>query len=553
MIAIGCEVYVHIPKQKRYSKLSERAKKELLVGYALNGRGYRVWMPKKQQIQESRDCVFIEMTTERGSNAREQLKDITDIQHGELTIEDDIDDTIINSSHEGQDSDTEKEIQSEANPNESVQDEEAVPEEEAQKKKRGKPKKDPTRVQPEKVRKHEMILRSTGSNFIDAPQLNVMKNSEEDPSCYQEVITSTESTQWLEAMTEELNLLKGHGSWELVKPPPDVTPIKCKWVYKRKTTNNAQRYKARLVAKGFTQRKGIDYEEIYAPVSGFDTIRLLIAVSVEKNWYIDQYDVKSAYLHSDLKEVIYMEQPEGFEETGQEGLVCKLKKSIYGLKQSGRCWNDHLDNTLTNIGFIRNKVDPCVYEINTEHGRAILTVYVDNMLTMAETEETRMKVRMLLKSCFEIKHVGEISQMLGVKIEKERDNRITLSQEKYIDQLVDKFGLEEAKGISTPMETKPTYLEEDDAEDNANFPYRELIGGLLYLLQRTRPDIAFAVAKLAQFCLCFNRHHWNAAKRVLRYVKETRNYQITYQTTGKPLVAFSDADWATCKKDRELC
>lgn len=137
-------------------------------------------------------------------------------------------------------------------------------------------------MQPEKVRRHEMILRSTESNHVDTPQINVMKNGEEDPSCYQEAITSAESTQWLEAMIEEFNSLKGHGCWELVEPPPNVSLIKCKWVYRKKSADNAQRYKARLVAKGFTQKMGIDYDEIYAPVSGFDTIRLLIAVSVEK-------------------------------------------------------------------------------------------------------------------------------------------------------------------------------------------------------------------------------------------------------------------------------
>lgn len=141
--------------------------------------------------------------------------------------------------------------------------------------------------------------------------------------------------------------------------------------------------------------------------------------------------------------------------------------------------------------------------------------------------------------------------MLAVKFERRQNGSITLSQEEYIDQLLDRFGLQDAKGAITPMEIKPSFFFEDGTDDCVDLPYRELIGGLLYLAQRTRPDISFSVAKLAQFCSKFNGNHWNAAKRVLRYVKETKNYRITYQATGQPLTAYSDADWASCTKDRK--
>ena len=242
-----------------------------------------------------------------------------------------------------------------------------------------------------------------------------------------------------------------------------------------------------------------------------------------------------------------MEQPEGFEQ-GKGNLVCKLKKSLYGLKQSGRCWNDHLNESLKSMGFIRNETDPCVYQLNTNDCRAIIIVYVDDMLVMTENKAAKNKVKALLSSGLEVKYIGEVSQMLGVKFERETSGCITLSQKDYIDKLLTQFGLEDAKGAKTPMEAKPCLDEDKELEDT---PYRELIGGLLYLSLRTRPDITFAVTKLAQYSSNYNRSHWNSAKRILRYLKDTRDYKLSYRPTGQKLSAFADADWATSNEDRK--
>lgn len=278
---------------------------------------------------------------------------------------------------------------------------------------------------------------------------------------------------------------------------------------------------------------------------------MLTAFAVQKNWRLDQYDVKSAYLHSDLKENIYIRQPKGFERKGCEKLYCKLKKSIYGLKQSGRCWNEHLDKELKKAGFNRNGVDPCVYEMNTDCGRAILVVYVDDILVISENSTMQQKVRRELESHFETKYLGPISKLLGVKFNHLKDGSVALSQGEYIDTLLKRFGLQEAKKVSTPMEERPSFLDESDKEPRSReLPFRELIGGLLYLSQRTRPDIAFAVGKLAQYCSNFNEQHWNAAKRILRYLKGTKDNAINYSHSNEPLMAYSDADWAsdTCNR-----
>ena len=249
------------------------------------------------------------------------------------------------------------------------------------------------RVTPQRY--HPMELRGNNNaksefednNRVRNVQSNLIKNTtSEEPRSYEEAIKSADANEWLEAMNEEMESLRRHNVWEFEELPPGVTPVDCRWVFKKKdieSSDGIKRFKARLVAKGFTQEKGIDYEQIYTPVSGFDTIRLLTALAVRNDWQLEQYDIKSAYLHSDLKEKTYMKQPKGFEKEGSGKLYCKLKKSICGLKQSGRCWNEHLDKKLKEAGFKRNVVDPCIYELRHNWGLAILAVYVD--CTRAQT------------------------------------------------------------------------------------------------------------------------------------------------------------------------
>lgn len=381
-------------------------------------------------------------------------------------------------------------------------------------------------------------------------QLNIVKDGDpEELKSYEEAIRSKDANRWLEAMNEEMESLQRHNVWELEELRPGAIPVNCRSAFKKKIIESAggiEKFKARLVAKGFTQKRGIDYEDVYTPVSGFEIIRLLTALAVQKNWRLDQYDVKSAYLHSDLKENIYMWQPKRFERKGCEKLYCKLKKSIYGLKQSGRCWNEHLDKELKKAGFNRNGVDPCVYEMNTDCGRAILAVYVDDIFVISENLTMQQKVRRKLESRFESKYLGPTSNLLGVKFNQLKDGSVTLSQSEYIDSLLNRFGLQDAKEASTPMEERPSFLDHSDKEpQRTELPFRELIGGLLYLSQRTRPDIAFAVGKLAQYCSNFNEQHWNAAKRILRYLKGTKDNAINYKQLNEPLMAYSDADWAS--------
>lgn len=209
-----------------------------------------------------------------------------------------------------------------------------------------------------------------------------------EPSSYSEAIISSDSNKWMTAMHDEMASLEKNGTWNLVRLPREKKPIRCKWVFKRKegvSPNDETRYKARLVAKGYSQIPGIDYNEVFSPVVKHSSIRTLLSIVAMHDLELEQLDVKTAFLHGELEEDIYMEQPEGFVIPGKEKLVCKLKKSLYGLKQSPRQWYKRFDTFMLSQGFKRSNYDSCVY-LKTVSGSAIyLLLYVDDVRITAKT------------------------------------------------------------------------------------------------------------------------------------------------------------------------
>ena len=209
-----------------------------------------------------------------------------------------------------------------------------------------------------------------------------------EPSSYSEAIISGDSNKWMTAMHDEMESLEKNGTWDLVKLPREKKPIRCKWVFKRKegvSPNDETRYKARLVAKGYRQIPGIDYNEVFSPVVKHSSICTLLSIVAMHDLELEQLDVKTAFLHGELEEDIYMEQPEGFVIPGKEKIVCKLKKSLYGLKQSPRQWYKRFDTFMLSQGFKRSNYDSCVY-LKTVNGSTIyLLLYVDDMLIAAKS------------------------------------------------------------------------------------------------------------------------------------------------------------------------
>lgn len=363
-------------------------------------------------------------------------------------------------------------------------------------------------------------------------------------------------------MKKEYDTLQENKTWILVSRPKNKKVLTNRWVFKAKTNEygEIEKYKARLVARGHTQEYGIDFEEVFAPVARYETIRTLLAASANEEMHVHQMDVISAYVQGELSDEVYMEQPEMFIEEGHEAKVCKLLKPLYGLKQSGREWYKKLDNYITKNGGKRTSADPCVYVFGKDDDRVIIIIYVDDLI-LASKELTELEgIKSKMKSTFKMTDLGQISNILGISIQREgATGRMHLSQKKYIEELLEKFNMKIAKTVSTPIdpnlkitkEMSPTT--EDEREEMKNRPYRELIGGLIYLANATRPDIAFAASTLSRFCSDPGRDHWIIAKRILRYLKATSHYGITYGKDGKQLRAYTDSDWAGDLDDRRSC
>lgn len=310
-------------------------------------------------------------------------------------------------------------------------------------------------------------------------------------------------------------------------------------------------YRARLVAKGCSQKSGIDYKETFSPVVRHTSLRLLFALAVQLDLNTSHLDVKTAFLNGELEEVIYMQKPDCLECSNDDKCkVLKLNRAIYGLKQSSRAWHKKVDNVMLTSGYKNSKLEPCLYTKIVNGLRTIVTLYVDDFFIFSNDSEETKLLKETLSSQFKIKDLGQIKQCLGINVNINKENNfITLSQENYIDQLLFKFNMCESKAVDTPLEVKLN-IEKYEGTNSDN-PYQQLIGSLMYLAVLTRPDIAYAVGYLSQFNKCHSDKHWTYAKRILRYLKKTRNLGLKYCKIGNVNIqGYVDADWANDPTDR---
>ncbi|KAJ8709663.1 hypothetical protein PYW08_009667 [Mythimna loreyi] len=343
-----------------------------------------------------------------------------------------------------------------------------------------------------------------------------------DPQTVEEALSSPYAKQWRQAMDEEYNSLMKNNTWSLKNLPLDKKVLPCKWVYKTKTgpSGNIVRFKARLVIKGYAQKKGTDYEEVFSPVVKYSTIRYLISLAARLGLEIDQLDAVSAFLQGDIDVDIYMTQPELYEQGPQE------------------------------IGMKRSKSDPCVYfNVNKN---TYIAVWVDDLLLFTPNKTERDIIKNRLMQYLEMKDLGKATQCVGLNITKEKD-KIMIDQEKYIKEVLDKFGMSDCKPCKTPIEVGQKFTQNADGKE-IDYPYQQAIGCLLYIAQGTRPDISFAVNTLSRFNKEPRAEHWTAVKRVLRYLKGTKDMKLTYTKDGESVMkGFCDADWASDTIDRKSC
>ncbi|RVW41324.1 Retrovirus-related Pol polyprotein from transposon TNT 1-94 [Vitis vinifera] len=341
-----------------------------------------------------------------------------------------------------------------------------------------------------------------------------------EPKTYQEVINSNEADQWVKAIQKEIDSLRKNETWELVTKPKDQKVVKRK---QGTLGNEAPRYKARLVAKGFSQKEGVDHNEILSLVVKHSSIRLLLAFVAHEDLELDQLDVKITFLHGKLDELIYMQPPEGFGEGIKDGQVCLLKKSLYGLNQSPRQWYKRFDKYMLDISFNRSSHDGCVYFKLTEDSMIYLLLYVDDMLVACKEKKHLELVKEMLKDEFEIKDLGLAKRILGMKIERDRSKRVfRLSQKSYISK---------------------THEEKRFME---RILYASMVGSVMYTMVCSRPDLAYAVSMISRYMSCLGKPHWQVVKWLFQYLGSTRSLGLVYggnSQLGTQLQGFVDADY----------
>ena len=521
----GCRAFVHIPKDER-SKLNDKAKQCIFLGYGHEEFGYRLWDPVNRKVVRSRDVVFLE----------DQITDLDEQGEAfsssvEIPVSVDPVPPPIQSSAQGgatqEDGDDTGNVEvppvEDAEPVEEVEQSSPVPPVETQVRR--------------STRDRHPSSRYSVNDYI-------MLSDGGEPETYEEAMQHEKKHEWFGAMQEEMKSLCENHTYDLVKLPKGKKTLKNKWVYKLKTENNSSqpKYKARLVVKGFSQKKGIDFEEIFSPVVKMSSIRVVLGLAASLNLEVEQLDVKTAFLHGDLEEEIYMEQPEGFKVKDKENLVCRLKKSLYGLKQAPRQWYKKFDSFMMTQGYTRTSADHCVFmKKHSNDDFIILLLYVDDMLIVGRDVSKIEDLKRQLSKSFAMKDLGNAKQILGMKISRDRMNgKLWLSQENYIEKVLKRFNMISAKAVSSPLaghfklSSSQCPSSDKEKEEMSRVPYASAVGSLMYAMVCTRPDIAHAVGVVSRFLSNPGKEHWAAVKWILRYLRGTSRICLCFGR-GEPM------------------
>lgn len=388
------------------------------------------------------------------------------------------------------------------------------------------------------------------SERIRSRRSNTCTKTPFEPKTYRQAIACADQNKWILAMQEELSSIEQNNTWTLCELPKHHTAIGCRWVFKIKLdeNGNAVKYKARLVAQGFTQKFGVDYDEVFALVTRSATFRTLLTVASARKLIVQQYDVKTAFLNGSLHEEIYMKMPPGSEKSDK---VFKLNKSLYGLKQAARVWNQTLHRAMTQAGFTQSKHDDCLYIYNNHDDVCYVIIHVDDMIFASNSLPLIETITASLNESFELKCLGEVKHYLGIQITSDQEKNFSICQSQYITKIAAEFQLEDSKGSKYPLDPGYHKLDDNNLLEN-NTEYRKIIGMLLYVSTNTRPDISASVGILAQRVLKPRQVDMTEAKRVIKYLLHTKDIKLhmfdpNHSTT---LTAFADSDWAEDRTTR---
>ncbi|KAL2900721.1 Retrovirus-related Pol polyprotein from transposon TNT 1-94 [Bienertia sinuspersici] len=404
----------------------------------------------------------------------------------------------------------------------------------------------PTRLRKPPAKLQEFVCPTLHPNSSQSASFSVMQHSTAivpEPKNYTE---ASKHPEWIAAMNRELYALEENDTWELTTLPPGKKAIGSKWVFKTKykADGSIERYKARFVAIGYQQVPGEHFNNTFSPVAKLSTVRVIVSLATTNQWPIKQLDINNAFLHGYLEEEVYMKPPQGYTKA-KPGEVCRLKRSLYGLRQASRQWNKQLTKYLIGLGFVQSYQDYSLFTRTLEHEFIAVLVYVDDILITGSSSDQINSIKEGLHNEFTIKDLGDVSYFLGIEVIRSPNGTI-LSQKKYIKDIIEDVGMANCKPASAPL-PKGLGLSTDSGEllEDPEV-YRRLIGRLQYL-NITRPDLSYATQHLSQFMHSPRQPHMNAALYVVRYLKGTMDKGLYYGVkSDHTITAFSDADFSTC-------
>ncbi|GJX37159.1 ribonuclease H-like domain, reverse transcriptase, RNA-dependent DNA polymerase [Tanacetum coccineum] len=505
----------HTKKELSIRKLDDRSTRMVYLGNEQGSKAYRLFDPTTQKICVSRDVKFKE-------NEDMRLKVNNDSEH-------------INDEHEWTDFKIEKlEVTREHHD----QGDQPIEEDNEFPNNDNDGYESPTMSSPSHSQTpHTPSTSSSKENPQFTPNISTQSIYQSDSGLN---LTTNSHSHFdhtpLRAMKVELDSINRNNTWELTTLPKGHKAIGLKWVFKTKKDANGNiiKHRARLVAKGYIQEHGIDFEEVFAPVARMETIRLLLAIAANNKWEVHHLDVKSAFLHGDLKEEVYVTQPEGFIKREDNGKVYRLIKALYGLRQAPRAWNIKLDNTLKSLDFKKCALEQAIYTKTSRDSTLLIGVYVDDL------KIDKFKAQMEEK--FEMSDLGLLAYYLGIEV-TQTGGDISIKQTAYANKILKEAGMIDCNETLIPMDpgTRLTKITEGTMVNSTE--YRSLIGCLRYLLH-TRPDLSYSVGLLSRYMQEPKEQHMKAIKQVLRYVKGTKDYGITYKHNGgNKIQGFSDSSY----------
>jgi hypothetical protein len=400
------------------------------------------------------------------------------------------------------------------------------------------------------------------ANLFAAMPVHLEHEFTDDPTTYAEAMASEPTPQWTAALKEEFDSLHDLGVFKLV-PRSSIPPghkIMCGHpVFKLKHDQHSKpvHFKACYICQGYSAVWGQDYMKTSAPTARLESFQILIHLGAALDWEIDQLDIKTAFLHGLLEadKVCYMEQPEGFKEEGKEDWLWELQKGLYGMKQGGLIWNQTMNDAMISWGFTCLKCEHCIYYQQMTIGILLIAIHIDDFLTVGSSKGVIAHFKDQLHAKWTVSDLEEAQFCLGIALEWDQATCIvSLSQTALIDRIVTQFGLKDAIPVSTPMEAglhlscrNHAPSTDDQRELMSRTPYQSLVGSLMYLAIGTCLDIAHSVQQLCHHLDCYGPVHWDTTKRVVHYLKGTRDLKLILRGEHPArLLGFTDSDFTSC-------